>query len=268
MTSVMYAVRETHVALTLAADTLEAVDPDGPAVEVLDLSLREGGEMGESHISHQSGRDVDLSYFYENDWEPGGIYVDVPPEHLDAERTWLLIAALLETHQVQRIFIDYELQPLLPGKLSQLGPGLAWGDFDTDGDDDLYVGGAAGQSGELFINDGVAGFRMVEGPWREDAASEDMAALWIDSDSDGDLDAIVGKLGEPNEIWLNVRPPAALPGDANRDGVFDQLDIIQVLQAGKYNTGEPAEWGEGDWNGDSVFDQLDIVEALKSGRYA
>ena len=39
------------------------------------------------------------------------------------------------------------------------------------------------------------------------------------------------------------------PGDANRDFSFDQLDIVQVLQAGKYLTGQPATWGEGDWNG-------------------
>ncbi len=86
---------------------------------------------------------------------------------------------------------DYELQPLLPGKLSQLGPGLAWGDVDNDGDDDLFVGGAAGQSGQLMINDGEAGFRSVDGPWSEDQSCEDMAALWIDHDSDGDLDLFV-----------------------------------------------------------------------------
>ena len=70
-----------------------------------------------------------------------------------------------------------------------------------------------------------------------------------------------------------------LPGDADRDFAFDQLDIVQVLQTGKYLTGQSATWGEGDWNGgpggypgeppvgDSVFDQLDVVAALQTGAY-
>jgi hypothetical protein len=57
------------------------------------------------------------------------------------------------------------------------------------------------------------------------------------------------------------------PGDANMDGVFDQTDLIQVLQAGKYLTGEQAEWSEGDWTGDGTFDQLDLVFALQTGTY-
>lgn len=55
---------------------------------------------------------------------------------------------------------------------------------------------------------------------------------------------------------------------------FDQLDLVRVLQAGKYLTGEPATWGEGDWNGapggrpgdpplgDGRFNQLDIIAVL------
>ena len=56
-------------------------------------------------------------------------------------------------------------------------------------------------------------------------------------------------------------------GDSNNDGVFDQLDIVQVLQASKYQTGTRAEWTDGDWNGDGVFDRLDIVAALQSDCY-
>ena len=69
------------------------------------------------------------------------------------------------------------------------------------------------------------------------------------------------------------------PGDANQDLRFDQFDIVQVAQAEKYLTGQPATWGEGDWNGapggspgnppagDGVFNQLDIVAALEGGVY-
>ncbi len=87
---------------------------------------------------------------------------------------------------------DYGVQPLLPGKLSQLGPGLAWGDANGDGRDDLFVGGAAGQSGELFLSEGgLSGFRNVRGPWQQDEMCEDMAPLWLDVDSDDDMDLLV-----------------------------------------------------------------------------
>lgn len=57
-------------------------------------------------------------------------------------------------------------------------------------------------------------------------------------------------------------------GDANDDGRFDQLDIVDVLHAGKYQTGRPAEWHEGDWNSDGRFDRLDLVAALQTGNYS
>ena len=61
--------------------------------------------------------------------------------------------------------------------------------------------------------------------------------------------------------WINR------PGDANEDGRFDQLDLVQVLQFDLYNTGQPASWRSGDWSGNGVFDQFDIITALQSGQY-
>ena len=66
--------------------------------------------------------------------------------------------------------------------------------------------------------------------------------------------------------YENVSQPIAA-GDANRDGEFNQLDIVQVLQAGKFFDRESATWEDGDWNGDHVFNQLDIIAALEAGNY-
>ena len=75
-------------------------------------------------------------------------------------------------------------------------------------------------------------------------------------------------------------PERLLPGDADQDQDFDQLDLIKVLISGKYLSGEVATWGEGDWNGpvgsvigfpaagDGVFDQLDIIAAQRAGIYS
>ncbi len=89
-------------------------------------------------------------------------------------------------------FDDYQREFLLPGKLSQPGPGIAVGDANGDGRDDLFVCGAAGQPDRLFIADASGKFSaMPNGPWEKHAAAEATAALFLDADRDGDLDLLV-----------------------------------------------------------------------------
>lgn len=73
-------------------------------------------------------------------------------------------------------FDDFAVQPLLPRKLSVLGPGLAWGDANGDGLDDLYMTGAMGQTGLLYHNTGSGQF--VQAPTGSVATAEELAALW------------------------------------------------------------------------------------------
>ena len=92
----------------------------------------------------------------------------------------------------ETLYDDYAVQPLLPQKHSQLGPGMAWGDIDNDGDDDFYYSGAKGNPGRLIRNDGNGKFASITGgAIGADASAEDMGALFFDSDSDGDLDLYV-----------------------------------------------------------------------------
>ncbi len=94
------------------------------------------------------------------------------------------------THHEQD-FDDYAAQPLLPHRLSRSGPGIAVGDVDGDGHDDVWLGGAAGQPGTLMRASGNGLFEKLEGPWSTDAECEDLGALLFDADGDRDLDLFV-----------------------------------------------------------------------------
>ena len=101
-------------------------------------------------------------------------------------------AALADVGHSEIPYNDFARQPLLPNRYSNLGPGMAWGDIDGDGDDDLWLGGPRTKTGQLHRNDGKGKFTQLNFSAGEvDQHSEDMGGLWLDVDSDGDLDLYV-----------------------------------------------------------------------------
>jgi enediyne biosynthesis protein E4 len=90
----------------------------------------------------------------------------------------------------ERDFIDYTIQPTLPHKLSQYGPGIAVGDIDKNGFDDIYLGGTSGNPGVFFLQDENGNFRIDKTliPRHENELQEEMGVLLFDADNDGDND--------------------------------------------------------------------------------
>src|SRR6185503_4332222 len=89
-------------------------------------------------------------------------------------------------------FVDFKAEVLLPYQLSREGPALAKADVDKDGREDVFFGGAIGQSGRLYLqkNDGRF-IASTSQPWTADAACEDVNAVFFDADNDGDPDLYV-----------------------------------------------------------------------------
>lgn len=60
-----------------------------------------------------------------------------------------------------------------------------------------------------------------------------------------------------------------VPGDANRDGVFDSLDLVDVFARGEYEDDilGNSSWEDGDWNQDGDFNSEDIVFAFQFGAF-
>jgi hypothetical protein len=71
------------------------------------------------------------------------------------------VSHLLKHVHHEEPFEDWERQPLLPRRLSQLGPGVAWHDADGDGLEDLIIGSGRGGQLGVYLNGGAGGFQAL-----------------------------------------------------------------------------------------------------------
>lgn len=102
----------------------------------------------------------------------------------------------LDFHHFENEFNDFSVEPFLPHKLSQEGPAMAIGDFNGDGKEDIFVGGASGQAGVVFLQNKIGKFSLINQPLlEEDSFLEDVSAEAFDANGDGILDLIVGRGG-------------------------------------------------------------------------
>ena len=92
------------------------------------------------------------------------------------------------THR-EAAYEDFARQPLLPRRLSQRGPALAWADLDTDGDDDLLAGSGRGGPLAYLRNDGGS-FHAIDA--FDDEADGDHAGLVAMPTASGDTRIFVG----------------------------------------------------------------------------
>lgn len=90
--------------------------------------------------------------------------------------------------------IDFNIQKLLPHKMSQFGPALAAGDVNGDGLDDIFIGGPMNFKGRFLLQQTNGKFQVtdllpgLEGVTKD---TEDMGVLLFDADNDKDLDLCV-----------------------------------------------------------------------------
>jgi hypothetical protein len=161
-----------------------------------------------------------------------------------AETPWFEdVSARLGHRHHEEAFDDFARQPLLPNKLSQLGPGLAWADVNGDGWDDLLV--AAGKGGRLAVltNDTRGGFAPDLGErfgrpaprdqtavlaWRDAATNAPRAVIGAASYEDGQptgaavLACPSGQVGPAD--WLPATESSTGPlavADVDGDGDLD-----------------------------------------------
>ncbi len=103
------------------------------------------------------------------------------------------------THK-ENPFDDFAREILLPHRQSTQGPFISTGDVNDDNLQDVFVGGASGQAGILFMQKEDGSFKVSQSkPWTEDADAEDMASALFDFENDGDLDLFIVSGGSEYE---------------------------------------------------------------------
>lgn len=168
--------------------------------------------------------------------------------------------------------------------------GAAWGDYDSDGDPDLFLTQVGPDI--LFRNEGNGTFSDMThaAGLVDDPTDHDVSALWWDCDGDGDLDLYVSSwigantlysnqgdgtfvdvtetsgLGDLGQTWTSIPLDADQDGDLDLyvvndfgrnqfyinvgDGTFDEVTTLAGLEDEGHGMGVTV----GDFNNDGIFD--------------
>ena len=92
-------------------------------------------------------------------------------------------------------FVDFYQERNIPVMLSREGPKSAIADVNKDGLDDIYLDGAKGQAGQLYLQTKNGFIKKNVPAFEKDKEFEDVAVLFFDFDNDGDEDLFVGAGG-------------------------------------------------------------------------
>src|SRR2546426_4434680 len=134
-----------------------------------------------------------------------------------------------------------------------LGEGVAWGDYDNDGDLDLLVSNE-GQLLRLFRNNGNGTFTLAT-PASMSAPGNWTGIAWGDYDNDGDIDVFAAQAETPKHLFRNegggvftdVMPAAIAHDSSHVHGVswvdYDRdgdLDLFYVCAPSVFRPNAPA----------------------------
>ena len=124
---------------------------------------------------------------YDNDGDLDIVYITWKPDP----------GVLLYRNNQNRIFSD--VTHVLPPEDGVRAGGVAWGDYDNDGYQDMLITNLIGKN-RLYHNDGNGSFsRVAESPV-EGSGNVSTDSAWVDFDNDGDLDVFVA-----NGMWATFK---------------------------------------------------------------
>lgn len=132
-------------------------------------------------------------------------------------------------------YVDFDHEGLISKMLSQEGPSLAVADINGDGNEDVFIGGAKGQAGKIYVNKGNGNYSITDQKDLDaDANFEDTAASFFDADNDGDMDLLVGSGGNEktdqanykNRLYLNNGKGIFIKSKTNMPTTNNNVSVI------------------------------------------
>ena len=114
--------QETIDYLNTAVQAVHDQFPETAPLALGDIGARRGGPL-RPHISHQAGRDLDISFYYRDGsrW-----YARGTRDNLDFPRLWAFVRALIEKTDIDLILLDHGLQEPLKEYALGVGEDPAW----------------------------------------------------------------------------------------------------------------------------------------------
>lgn len=92
-------------------------------------------------------------------------------------------------------FVDFYQERNIPVMLSKEGPRAAVADVNNDGLEDVFIGGAKNQAGQLYFQTANGFTKKQNAAFEADKDFEDIAICFFDADGDGDKDLFIGSGG-------------------------------------------------------------------------
>ncbi|MCK5463364.1 MAG: VCBS repeat-containing protein, partial [Bacteroidales bacterium] len=139
----------------------------------------------------------------------------------------------LHYKHIENDYIDFNKQPLLPYLLSTQGPYITEGDVNNDGLDDVFIGGARGYPGMLYLQMENGTFKSGNTECFEtDKISEDLGVLFIDIDSDADLDLYVVSGGNEFSLASEDLQDRLYVNDGTGNFIKSENRIPRMLSSG------------------------------------
>ena len=133
-------------------------------------------------------------------------------------------------------FSEVESSPVVTDAGSSVS--AAWGDYDNDRDQDLFVANTNGENNFLYRNNGDGTFTKITSGAIVNDGGKSTGASWGDYDNDLDLDLFVANAGgQSNFLYQN-----------NGDGTFTKVTNSAVTLNGGHSHG--SVWGDMDNDGD------------------
>jgi uncharacterized repeat protein (TIGR01451 family) len=114
----------------------------------------------------------------------------------------------------------------------------AWGDYDNDGDQDLFVSNTNDENNFLYRNDGSGQFTKITTGDLVNDGGKSVGASWGDYDNDLDLDLFVSNAGNQNNFLYQN----------NGNGTFTK--ITNSIVTTNVGNSHGSAWGDYDSDGD------------------